>query len=308
MTSLRTPPPDVLEYLQSVRATLADLPPEERDELMVDVETALLEASEEDDGPLAARLGPPETFAADLRAAAGLEAPPVPAAAATVAAPSRASASERLRATLATARDDPRTAAVRRVAGDLAPIWWVARALVAYAAVALALGARMSVLHPSIPAVRDRPTTLAVVGLVVAASLWLGLRHRRARWMLAVNVVLALIALPLAIHLAGRDSVPAAASKQAARAANRSSAGSRTTFTRGTINTAPLAASGAAGILTPNRATPLSRTTPVPPRPSGASSRTTPAPPAAATPAGRAPRGTTTPVAPPPAVEPPEGP
>ena len=65
MTTLKTPSPDVLEYLQAVRATLADLPPDERDELMVDVETALLEAAEESERPLASRLGPPEDFAAD---------------------------------------------------------------------------------------------------------------------------------------------------------------------------------------------------------------------------------------------------
>ena len=288
MTSLKTPPPDVLEYLQSVRATLADLPPEERDELMVDVETALLEASEEHEGPLAARLGPPETFAADLRAAAGLEAPPAPAAAPAPAAP-RAPAGERLREALAAAREHPRVAATRRVAGDLAPIWWVARAFVAYAAVALALGARMSVLHPSIPAVRDRPTTIVVLGLVVALSLWLGLRHRRARWMLAVNVVLALIALPLAIHLASQDATPTRAKLV------RSSIDSGPVFVPGAIT--PAARAGGA-VVRPREGTAprLARTTPLVP------------PAAIRVPAPRTPRSRTTPVAPPPAAERPPGP
>lgn len=195
MTTLKTPPPDVLEYLQAVRATLADLPPEERDELMVDVETALLEAAEESERPLASRLGPPEEFAADLRAAAGLQDRPSP-----------APAVSGLRELLVAALQHPRIDAARRVATDLAPIWWVARAFVAYAVIALALQARTSIKHPWMPVVSDSSITFVVLALFVAASLWLGLRHRQARAVLWLDVVLALVALPLAANLASHSS------------------------------------------------------------------------------------------------------
>jgi uncharacterized membrane protein len=203
VTALKTPSPDVLEYLQAVRATLADLPPEERDELMVDVESALLEAAEENDDPLAMRLGPPQTFAADLRAAAGLEEPPAPAPA-----PAPVSAAARLRDAVTAALAGRRAVATRRVAIELAPIWWVVRAFVAFAAVALLLGARTSVLHPWMPVVGDTFATFALLGLVLAGSLWLGLRHRRTHAILAADLLLLLCALPLALYLAGHASTP----------------------------------------------------------------------------------------------------
>src|SRR5687768_14623642 len=48
--------------------------PEERDDLLSEVEPSLLEAAADGDEPIAARLGPPADFAADLRASAGLPA------------------------------------------------------------------------------------------------------------------------------------------------------------------------------------------------------------------------------------------
>ena len=69
-------PPNVAEYLSALRTELADLAPEERDDLLSEVEPSLLEAAADDDEPIAARLGPAAAFAADLRASAGL--PPAP--------------------------------------------------------------------------------------------------------------------------------------------------------------------------------------------------------------------------------------
>ncbi len=195
MTTLKTPPPDVLEYLQAVRATLADLPPDERDELMVDVETALLEAAEESERPLAARLGPPQDSAADLRAAAGLEdrRPPVP-------------AGSRLRDALVALVEHPRIVAARQATAQLAPIWWVARALVAYAGIVMLLGARTSIKYPWMPIVGDRALTFAVLAAFVVGSVWLGISQRRGRALLIANAVLALAALPLALGLLSMSS------------------------------------------------------------------------------------------------------
>lgn len=197
MTTLKTPPPDVLEYLQAVRATLDDLPPEERDELMVDVETALLEAAEESVRPLALRLGPPQDFAADLRAAAGLQARPDA---------TPAPATTRLRDLIVAAREHPQIVAARRAAGELAPLWWVARGIVAFVALAIALGARTSIAYPWMPVVGGRQTTIAALGLLVAASLALGLRRpaRGARVLLGLNLALLLAVVPVALYLGSR--------------------------------------------------------------------------------------------------------
>jgi hypothetical protein len=65
-------PPEAAAYLGSRRVEPADLPPDEQDDLLPDVEVSLLEAAEA--GSLAA-LGPPREFAAELRAAAGLADP-----------------------------------------------------------------------------------------------------------------------------------------------------------------------------------------------------------------------------------------
>ena len=63
------------DYLQALERELADLAPDERADLLEEVEASLLEL---DDDPVA-RLGPPSQFAAELRESAGLPpvAPPV---------------------------------------------------------------------------------------------------------------------------------------------------------------------------------------------------------------------------------------
>ena len=72
-------PPNVEIYLEALRAELADLAPDEREDLLSEVEPSLLEAAAGGEDPIAARLGPAADFAADLRASAGL--PPAPRAA-----------------------------------------------------------------------------------------------------------------------------------------------------------------------------------------------------------------------------------
>jgi HAAS domain-containing protein len=72
------------QYLDGVRAALADLPPGEVDEILDDVRAHLVELSAElgpdpDRDALAARLGTPAAYAAELRAAAGYPPPPAPA-------------------------------------------------------------------------------------------------------------------------------------------------------------------------------------------------------------------------------------
>jgi hypothetical protein len=187
-------PPDAAEYLAAVRARLADLPADERDDLLADLETSLIE--EPGEGTVSARLGPPERFADELRAAAGLQP--------GIAAPRGPGIRERLAALAA----HPRVAAARGWLVELAPIWWLVRAYVAAGLVALVAGIGWSAEHPELPRFSSATGTTLVLAALVGASLWLGVRsrrhpgeavHRRVR--LAVNAVLAVALLPVALHV-----------------------------------------------------------------------------------------------------------
>lgn len=68
---------EVDRYLARVRAALSDLPEEARDDLLEDLPAHFAEVLDEHGGSLEERLGPPEAYAVELRAAAGLdEVPP----------------------------------------------------------------------------------------------------------------------------------------------------------------------------------------------------------------------------------------
>jgi uncharacterized membrane protein len=60
-------------YYERVAAALADLPQEARDELLEDLPAHFAEVVAEQGGPLVDRLGPPAAYAAEQRAAAGLD-------------------------------------------------------------------------------------------------------------------------------------------------------------------------------------------------------------------------------------------
>jgi hypothetical protein len=174
--------PDVAAYLDAVRSRLSDLPAEERDDLVADVEASLLESGE----PPALS---PQEFAAELREAAGL---------APEAAASQSSLLNSLRAWLASER----AASLAATARELAPIWWLARAYVAVAVVAIWGGWGW-------PVGADTANPISVDATIVsflaaaAISVWLGLRgrrtHSRRRLSLALNAALALAVLPVAV-------------------------------------------------------------------------------------------------------------
>jgi uncharacterized membrane protein len=175
--------PDVAAYLDAVRSRLSDLPAEERDDLVADVEASLLESGEPP------KLSPQE-FATELREAAGL-APETPAA-------SQPSFLDSLRTWLASER----AASLIATARELAPIWWLARAYVAVSLLAIVGGWGWP-----IGADTANPISMdaTVVSFLVAAavSVWLGLSGRKRgsyrRLSLTVNVALALAAVPVAV-------------------------------------------------------------------------------------------------------------
>src|ERR1700719_3485965 len=70
---------DVTTYAATVRAQLADLPATERDALLEDLEQHLGEVAAEGEGSLVDRLGPPEAYAVELRAAYSAGPPSTPA-------------------------------------------------------------------------------------------------------------------------------------------------------------------------------------------------------------------------------------
>jgi len=153
--------PDVAAYLDAVRAKLSDLPAEERDDLVADVEVSLLESGE----PPALS---PHEFAAELREAAGL-ASEAPAAA-------QASSLDALRAWLSSTR----VVSWRAIARELAPIWWFARAYVAVAFFSLASTGSIEPLGLGNSQTGALDTGLLMFLLVAPASIWLGFRTRRA--------------------------------------------------------------------------------------------------------------------------------
>jgi hypothetical protein len=170
-----TVPEDVKAYLSAVRARLDDLPVDERDDLLADVEPSILDSAEESDAPVELRLGPPESFADELRAAAGLPPRAQPGAA--------AGPTLRDRYAAWAARPAPRWAR------ELAPLWWVLRGLVA-------VGLFDLFYDRSALADDDYAVALAVAAaLAVIVSVALGLRRPRRNALLAgVNLVLAFAA------------------------------------------------------------------------------------------------------------------
>jgi hypothetical protein len=211
-------PPNVAEYLDALRAELADLAPEERDDLLSEVEPSLLEAAADDDEPIAARLGPAADFAADLRASAGL--PPAPHAAG---APPRTG----LRATLRELAARPAVTRTASVLRELAPVWWIARAYVAVAALAMLTGQGPADVaefarYSEVPRLGSLGVGLLVLALAAVGSVAAGIaarrhpgRHRGA--LIAVNAVLVVAAIPVVDGLLEAESqqFPAGAYYQA---------------------------------------------------------------------------------------------
>ncbi|WP_320065889.1 HAAS signaling domain-containing protein [Micromonospora sp. RTGN7] len=165
---------EIAEYVTRVRAALADLPPTVRDELTEDLPEHLTEVAAEGGGPLADRLGTPEAYAADLRAAAGAGGP----AAARNLDERAAAVAARLRGRLrgADARIGPILgyASASEYLRLLRPAWWFLRGyLTAMLITVVTTGAPFGLLP------RLGGSTLAALLLLavcVAASVWLGRR------------------------------------------------------------------------------------------------------------------------------------
>jgi len=196
---------DVSSYAASVRAALADLAPERSEELLEDLESHLEEVAAETGGPLADRLGPPDVYAAELRASAG-----VPPGGGTRV---RAGIRRRVRAGLrrqaervgTAVRGTPGGAAVLAFLPELRPGWWVLRG---WLAVVLLMVWTFGDFGPLLlPRVRGNLALgLLLTVAAVLCSVWLG---RRTDWLrpgLRQAVVTGNVLLALTVLLAGGGS------------------------------------------------------------------------------------------------------
>ncbi|WKU04217.1 hypothetical protein [Micromonospora sp. HUAS LYJ1] len=190
---------EITDYVERVRAALADLPPQVREELTEDLPEHLAEVAAETDGSLVDRLGTPEAYAAELRAAAGAGDP----------AAGRRVLEQRIATVLGRARAridrlDARFGPVfgHATAGEflrlLRPAWWVARA---YLAAMLVTGISTHGPLGLLPRLDGNGFVglLMFVGLLYG-SVWLGRRSPELRswrrWALhASSAVLAMFAI-----------------------------------------------------------------------------------------------------------------
>ncbi|MFD4207159.1 hypothetical protein ACFWRG_14345 [Micromonospora tulbaghiae] len=164
---------EITDYVDRVRAALADLPPGVRDELTEDLPEHLAEVAAEGEGALVDRLGTPEAYAAELRAAAGAGEGRRPARFHRLA-EARAQAATQVR--LLDRQLGPLLghATVSDFLRPLRPAWWLLRGWLAALLISVMVDGDR-------PGLLPRPNDNASAGLLlligaVVASLWLGRR------------------------------------------------------------------------------------------------------------------------------------
>jgi hypothetical protein len=180
---------DAERYLKDVAPHLGALPAEERADLLDDLAQHLQEIAAEPGPPLAERLGPPEAYAAELLASAGV----VPEGRADVSLVARAGA------LAARGRSSWIGQELVRLSPTLRPAWWVIRAYLAVSFLAAAQGSDVSAFP--LPELGGS-AVFGLVAILVAISLSvrLGQRTPPARNRLLVtgaNIALALYGLSL---------------------------------------------------------------------------------------------------------------
>jgi hypothetical protein len=187
------PADDVATYASSVRAALSDLPPDQAEVLLEDLEDHLREVASEAGGPLAERLGPPEQYAQELRAAYGT---------AHAGGKSQHPALRDLRLAVRTLTASAWFAQVRAFLPELRPAWWVLRAYVVVLLLTEAFSPNYN-LRP-IPNPFSSRGLLEIVAAAIAIVLSIRLGRQRppranSGRLIAIgaNVMIALIAIPV---------------------------------------------------------------------------------------------------------------
>jgi hypothetical protein len=183
---------EIARYAGRVRAALGDLAPTVRDELLEDLPEHLAEVAAEGEGSLVERLGPPETYAVELRTAAGVV-PPV-----TV-----VNLDQRIASAVGKGRDRLRALDSRlgppigyvRLSEFLLllrPAWWVLRGYLAAMLITVMLTGAAFGLLPRLGG--SGLAAILLLAATVTGSIWLGRRTdrlgRRPRWIVHVGTVL----------------------------------------------------------------------------------------------------------------------
>jgi hypothetical protein len=169
-------------YLAEVREHLSGLSDDERDDLLDDLAAHVHQVAAEDERPLAETLGPPEAFAAELMASAGL-APRDTGRRPGPVAHVRAWAEART----AGLRRHPWGRALLDFLPELRPAWWVVRGWLVVYGITLALGDGTTNSFPFPEAFNSWVLggVLAAVGAVL--SVRLARRTPRPRWLWLAN-------------------------------------------------------------------------------------------------------------------------
>jgi hypothetical protein len=187
------PADDVATYASSVRAALSDLQPDQAEVLLEDLEDHLREVASEAGGPLAERLGPPEQYAQELRAAYG----------ATHAGGTRQDPALRdLRQAVRAVTASAWFAQVRAFLPELRPAWWVLRAYIVVLLLTEAFSPNYNLRPIPNPFSSRGLLEIVAAAIAIVLSIRLGRRNRppaKSGRLLAIgaNVMIALIAIPV---------------------------------------------------------------------------------------------------------------
>jgi HAAS domain-containing protein len=184
---------DVATYASSVRAALSDLPPDQAEVLLEDLEDHLREVASEAGGPLAERLGPPEQYAQELRAAYGTVH-----AGGTRQDPALRDLKMAVRRVTASAW----FAQVRAFLPELRPAWWVLRAYIVVLLLTEAFSPNYNLRPIPNPFSSRGLLEIVAAAIAIVLSIRLGRRSRplaKSGRLLAIgaNVMIALIAIPV---------------------------------------------------------------------------------------------------------------
>lgn len=201
--SMATAHPEVSSYLSALRAHLEDLPQEERDDLLEDLEQHLAEVAAEADGSLVERLGPPEAYAAELRSSVGLS-PGVKRGFGErlIDRAERSLVGRLVRGVTSNSAYDQ----LRSFLGELRPGWWVLRGYVAVVTVIVFLESENQ-FFPDIPVPRlfgSQVSGLAAIVGGIWGSVAFGRRASRKNSARQLSVLLSLIVAGAGLLLVAR--------------------------------------------------------------------------------------------------------
>ena len=161
---------DVATYAASVRAALSDLPPDQADVLLEDLEDHLREVATDAGGSLAERLGPPDQYARELRAAYGV-------------AHAGATRQHPLLRDVTVAISRVTTSSwyrqVRAFLPELRPAWWVLRAYLAVLIVMAAISPGYSLGPIPNPVTKRGFLEIVATGVAIWLSVRIGRRSRQ---------------------------------------------------------------------------------------------------------------------------------